>query len=63
MRILYFAWLRSRVGMASEVVDPPAAVTDVAGLLDWLATRSPGHQSTGIAQDLVSAVHLPPNDA
>jgi len=45
MRILYFAWLRSRVGMASEVVDPPATVTDVAGLLDWLATRSPGHQA------------------
>ena len=45
MRILYFAWLRSRVGLAAEEVDPPPQVADVAGLLDWLATRSPGHQA------------------
>jgi molybdopterin synthase sulfur carrier subunit len=45
MRVLYFAWLRSRVGVASEEVEPPPAVTDVAGLLDWLATLSPGHQA------------------
>lgn len=43
MRILYFAWLRSKVGMAEETVTPPAAVTDVAGLLDWLEGRGPGH--------------------
>jgi len=43
MRILYFAWLRSRVGVAAEAVEPPPQVTTVAHLLDWLATRSPGH--------------------
>ena len=43
MRILYFAWLRSRVGVAAEAVEPPPDVTTVARLLDWLATRSPGH--------------------
>jgi molybdopterin converting factor subunit 1 len=35
--------LRTRVGSGAEVVDPPPAVNDVAKLLDWLATRSPGH--------------------
>ena len=45
MRILYFAWLRSRVGVAAEEVDPPPQVADVAGLLDWLAGLSPGHQA------------------
>ena len=29
--------------MAEEEVTPPAEVRDVAGLRDWLATRSPGH--------------------
>lgn len=43
MQILYFAWLKTHTGTSSESVDPPAEVTDVAGLLDWLAARSDGH--------------------
>ena len=43
MRILYFAWLRQKIGVAEEEVTPPAEVLDIAGLRDWLATRSPGH--------------------
>ncbi|WP_439596117.1 molybdopterin converting factor subunit 1 [Falsiroseomonas sp.] len=45
MKILYFAWVRQRVGLAEEEVAPPADVRDVAGLVAWLATRSPGHAS------------------
>ena len=41
MRILYFAWLRARIGLAEEEVAPPAEVRDVAGLLAWLQARSP----------------------
>lgn len=43
MKLLYFAWVRERVGVAEEDVEVPAAVTTVGALLDWLATRSPGH--------------------
>ncbi|SOB87182.1 molybdopterin synthase subunit MoaD [Sphingomonas guangdongensis] len=43
MDLLYFAWVREAVGTGSERVDPPAGVTSVAALLDWLAARSPGH--------------------
>ena len=43
MEILYFAWVRERIGVATETLEPPAEVTTVSGLLDWLATRSPGH--------------------
>lgn len=39
MRLLYFAWLRARVGHAEEVVTLPAEVRDVAGLLEWLRGR------------------------
>ena len=42
MKLLYFAWLRVRIGKAEESVDVPAGVTTVAGLLDWLRTRGPG---------------------
>ena len=43
MRVLYFAWVRQKVGMAEEEVSPPPEVADVAGLMAWLAARSPGH--------------------
>lgn len=45
MRVLYFAWLRQRVGRAEEEVSPPAEVTDLGGLVRWLAASSPGHAS------------------
>ena len=44
MRIMYFAWLRSRTGCSLEDVNPPAEVKDVRGLLEWLKQRSPGHK-------------------
>jgi sulfur-carrier protein len=39
MRLLYFAWLRARIGQAEEDVPLPAEVRDVAGLLEWLRRR------------------------
>ena len=42
MKLLYFAWLRAKIGIAEERVDPPAGVATVAALLDWLKTRGPG---------------------
>lgn len=45
MKIVYFAWVRERVGIAEEEVTPPAGVADVAALVEWLATRSDGHRA------------------
>ena len=42
LRILYFAWLRERVGTAEEDIALPASVTTVADLTAWLAARGPG---------------------
>ena len=39
MRVRYFAWLKQRVGVAEEMVAPPATVVDVAGLMAWLKGR------------------------
>jgi molybdopterin synthase sulfur carrier subunit len=41
MKLLYFAWLRARIGKVEEKVEPPAGVTTVATLIDWLRTRGP----------------------
>ena len=43
MKVLYFAWLRSKIGVAAEELTLPAEVRDVAGLLEWLKQRSPQH--------------------
>lgn len=39
MRVLYFAWLRERIGASSEEVTPPDGTDTVAALIDWLKTR------------------------
>ena len=43
LRILYFAWLRERTGVAEERVAAPESVRDVGSLVEWLSQRSPGH--------------------
>ena len=43
MQVLYFAWVRQKVGVAEDHVSPPPEVADVAGLVRWLSGRSPGH--------------------
>jgi molybdopterin synthase sulfur carrier subunit len=39
VKLLYFAWVRERVGKGEEVVEPPAGVATVADLVNWLAGR------------------------
>ena len=39
IKVLYFAKLRERIGVADEVVTPPAEVATVADFMTWLASR------------------------
>lgn len=41
MKLLYFAWLKSKIGIAEEEVTPPADVRTVAELIAWLKGRGP----------------------
>jgi sulfur-carrier protein len=43
VKLLYFAWLRARIGQAEEELAVPAEVRDVAGLLEWLRGRGGGY--------------------
>jgi len=53
MRVLYFAWLREKIGVAEEDVAPPPEVTSVAALIDWLRARGPGYAAAFAQQKLV----------
>ncbi len=55
MKVLYFAWLRERVGTGEEEVAPPADVTTVAALIDWLSSRSAGHARAFEQRDVIRA--------
>lgn len=44
MRLVYFAWVRERIGRADEEIDLPAEVRTVADLLDWLKARGDGYE-------------------
>jgi molybdopterin synthase sulfur carrier subunit len=39
VKLVYFAWVRERVGLADEEVALPATVRTVAELIAWLAGR------------------------
>ena len=41
MRVLYFAWVKEKAGIAAEDIDPPPGVTTIAELIDWLKARGP----------------------
>ena len=39
MKVIYFAWVRERVGKAEEEIELPAEVATVADLIDFLSAR------------------------
>ena len=39
MKLVYFAWVRERIGLGEEEVDLPQGVVTVADLMTWLAGR------------------------
>jgi len=43
MKLLYFSWVRERIGIDGEDVAPPDGIATVADLVGWLAGRSAGH--------------------
>ena len=43
LEILYFAWMRERVGLAAERVLVPPEVATLGELVAWLAARDAGH--------------------
>ena len=65
MKLVYFAWVRERVGKAEEVVDLPAGLATVADLLGWLRGRGEEYahafEGDGVVRVAVDRVHAKPN--
>jgi sulfur-carrier protein len=54
-RLLYFAWVRERIGRADEAVTLPASVTTIADLITWQKTRGPEYAHAFERGDIVRA--------
>ncbi len=51
LRLLYFAWVRERIGTGEEQVTPPEAVATAVQLIDWLAKQSEAHATAFADRD------------
>ena len=66
MRLLYFAWVKEKVGIAAEEIDPPAGVATIAELIDWLKARGPEFENAFARSEVIRAAidkHHVPHDA
>jgi molybdopterin synthase sulfur carrier subunit len=55
VKLLYFAWLRERVGRGSEEMELPADVCTVAELVAWLKSRGPEYEAAFLRPQIVRA--------
>ncbi len=44
MKLIYFAWVRERIGLSEEEVTLPPDVATVKDLLRWLKARGEGYE-------------------
>jgi molybdopterin synthase sulfur carrier subunit len=44
VKLLYFAWVRERIGLSEEEVALPAGVATVGDLVEWLKGRGPEYE-------------------
>ena len=57
MKLVYFSWIRERIGFSEEEVDLPDTVSTVSGLLTWLKSRGEAYE-TALQHDGVVRVAL-----
>jgi len=43
VKLLYFGWVRQKIGRSEEIVEPPASVRTAGELAAWLAARGAGY--------------------
>jgi molybdopterin synthase sulfur carrier subunit len=55
MRILYFAWLREKIGIAEEEVAPPPDISTVGDLIGWLRARGENYEAAFLRPEVVRA--------
>ena len=55
VRVLYFAWVREKVGKPEDLLDLPAGTETVADLVAWLKKRGPEYAEAFARAEVVRA--------
>jgi molybdopterin synthase sulfur carrier subunit len=65
VKVLYFAWVREKVGKAEETLDVPAGVETAGQLMAWLKERGPEYAEAFARCDVIRVAldrtHVKPN--
>ena len=66
-KLVYFAWVRERVGKTEEEVELPSGVATVADLIRWLKSRGEEYEyafeNEGVVRAALDKVHAKPDAA
>ncbi len=64
LKLVYFAWVRERIGRTDEVVEVPDDVATVADLVRWLKGRGEEYahafEDEGVVRAAVDRTHVKP---
>jgi sulfur-carrier protein len=67
LKLIYFAWVRERVGKADEEITPPASVATVAELIRWLSGRGEEYahafENPKVIRTAIDRTHVRPDTA
>lgn len=67
MKLVYFAWVRERVGKADEEVSLPEGIATIADLVRWLKTRGEEYEYAFENEEIVRAAinhqHVTPDSS
>ena len=67
MKLLYFAWVRERIGKPDEEVDLPASVRTVGDLVAWLQGRGEEYayafENAAVIRAAIDRNHAKPDTA
>lgn len=65
MRLVYFAWVRERIGKTEEEVELPTGVETVADLMNWLKSRGEEYayafENEGVIRAAIDHSHVKPD--
>jgi len=67
LKIVYFAWVRERVGKAEEELAPPRSVVTIAELIKWLSDRGEEYahafENPKVIRAAIDRAHVRPDAA
>jgi molybdopterin synthase sulfur carrier subunit len=53
IKVLYFAWVREKVGRSEETLELPETVATVADMIAWLRARGPEYESAFARPEII----------